>query len=151
MGGVNAGTSGRGGRRRSCLASYQVPGASIKRPSRRYHDRHEDGGHDQRLAETCIGQHRAPIGQPDEMQRTQQVPPVQAEPEHHQDGQQQKSDDAEQISAKTQTLIQASMKLGEAMYKAQQEGGATEGETGSDDDHVVDAEFEEVDDDKKSA
>jgi molecular chaperone DnaK len=61
------------------------------------------------------------------------------------------SDDAEQISAKTQTLIQASMKLGEAMYKAQQEGGATEGETGSDDEHVVDAEFEEVDDDKKSA
>jgi molecular chaperone DnaK len=63
------------------------------------------------------------------------------------------SDDAEDISAKTQTLIQASMKLGEAMYKAQQgetaeasEGGAT-----ASDDSVVDAEFEEVDDDKKSA
>jgi molecular chaperone DnaK len=64
--------------------------------------------------------------------------------------------DAEVISAKTQTLIQASMKLGEAMYAAQQggEGPASDAdaaEAGSDD--VVDAEFEEVGDDdhKKSA
>ncbi|MBW8816076.1 MAG: Hsp70 family protein, partial [Caulobacterales bacterium] len=64
------------------------------------------------------------------------------------------SGDAEAISAKTQALIQASMKLGEAMYKAQQGGegadGGTEGAAhagGSDD--VVDAEFEEVDGDKK--
>lgn len=71
------------------------------------------------------------------------------------------SDDAEAIAAKTQTLIQASMKLGEAMYKAQQDaGGQPSGEAqgsgaGSSDD-VVDAEFEEVDgapggDEKKSA
>jgi molecular chaperone DnaK len=65
------------------------------------------------------------------------------------------SGDAEAISAKTQTLIQASMKLGEAMYKAQQETGGSAGDEqpaqgGSDD--VVDAEFEEVDgDSKKSA
>ncbi|WP_334160773.1 molecular chaperone DnaK [Phenylobacterium sp.] len=63
-------------------------------------------------------------------------------------------DDAEAISSKTQALIQASMKLGEAMYKAQQESGqegaeATSDAGGSDD--VVDAEFEEVDDQKKSA
>ncbi len=61
--------------------------------------------------------------------------------------------DGEAISAKTQTLIQASMKLGEAMYKAQQDdaGEATaDGDEPKDD--VVDAEFEEVDgDDKKSA
>jgi molecular chaperone DnaK len=65
--------------------------------------------------------------------------------------------DAEVISAKTQTLIQASMKLGEAMYNAQQNPGgqaeadnAAEGQAHSDD--VVDAEFEEVDgDEKKSA
>jgi molecular chaperone DnaK len=62
-------------------------------------------------------------------------------------------DDAEAIAAKTQTLMQASMKLGEAMYKAQQEGG---GEAGAEaqpaaDDGVVDAEFEDVSDDKKSA
>ncbi|ODT87328.1 molecular chaperone DnaK [Phenylobacterium sp. SCN 70-31] len=60
--------------------------------------------------------------------------------------------DAEAISAKTQTLIQASMKLGEAMYKAQQgdagDGQPEDGPSASDD--VVDAEFEEVDgDDKK--
>jgi len=67
------------------------------------------------------------------------------------------SGDAEAISAKTQTLIQASMKLGEAMYKAQQGGagadadGGAEAAEGSSDD-VVDAEFEEVDGDgKKSA
>jgi molecular chaperone DnaK len=59
-------------------------------------------------------------------------------------------DDAEDISAKTQTLIQASMKLGEAMYKAQADAGEA-GEAEKADDGVVDAEFEEVDDDKKSA
>ncbi|WP_436015317.1 molecular chaperone DnaK [Phenylobacterium sp. LjRoot219] len=63
--------------------------------------------------------------------------------------------DAEVIAAKTQTLIQASMKLGEAMYNAQnnqgQAGDDADGQAhGSDD--VVDAEFEEVDgDEKKSA
>jgi molecular chaperone DnaK len=62
--------------------------------------------------------------------------------------------DAEAISTKTQALIQASMKLGEAMYKSQQGQGddaSADSETqGSED--VVDAEFEEVDgDDKKSA
>ncbi len=62
------------------------------------------------------------------------------------------SGDGEDIAAKTQTLIQASMKLGEAMYKAQQ-GEAGDGEASQPaDDGVVDAEFEEVsDDDKKSA
>jgi molecular chaperone DnaK len=60
--------------------------------------------------------------------------------------------DAEDIAAKTQTLIQASMKLGEAMYKAQQaEGGADGAAAEAADDGVVDAEFEEVDDSKKSA
>jgi molecular chaperone DnaK len=66
--------------------------------------------------------------------------------------------DAEVISAKTQTLIQASMKLGEAMYKAQQGGeGAEASADGAQGHHaggedVVDAEFEEVDgDEKKSA
>jgi molecular chaperone DnaK len=58
--------------------------------------------------------------------------------------------DAETIAAKTQTLIQASMKLGEAMYKAQQEGGEAAGEA-NDGEEVVDAEFEEVDDSHKPA
>jgi len=65
-----------------------------------------------------------------------------------------KGDDAEAISAKANTLAQASMKLGEAMYKAQQEGGdsgSSGGEAGAKKDDVVDAEFTEVDDDKKKS
>jgi len=53
-------------------------------------------------------------------------------------------DDAEAIAAKTQTLAQASMKLGEAMYKAQAAAESGE-EPEKADDGVVDAEFEEVD------
>jgi molecular chaperone DnaK len=64
------------------------------------------------------------------------------------------SEDAEAISTKTQTLLQASMKLGEAMYKAQTGEGAAqgegEGEAPKADDGVVDAEFEEVDDQKQA-
>ena len=60
--------------------------------------------------------------------------------------------DAEAISVKTKALIDASMKLGEAMYKAQAGDAAGEGGEQPQDDGVVDAEFEEVDgDDKKSA
>jgi molecular chaperone DnaK len=67
-----------------------------------------------------------------------------------------KGDDVSDIQAKTQTLAQASMKLGEAMYKAQQAeaGGAAPGAEGGEqpkDDNVVDAEFSEVDDNKKGA
>ena len=67
-----------------------------------------------------------------------------------------KGDDAEDIKAKTQTLAQASMKLGEAMYKAQQAGeaaadAAAAGAGNKPDDNVVDADFEEVDEDKKGA
>jgi molecular chaperone DnaK len=59
--------------------------------------------------------------------------------------------DAEAISAKTATLMQASMKLGEAMYQAQQGEAAAGASAGPADDGVVDAEFEEVKDDKQSA
>jgi len=67
------------------------------------------------------------------------------------------SDDADTIKAKTEALMQSSMKLGEAMYQAQQqaeagtEGGdqaASGGASGSSDETVVDADFEEVDDKK---
>ena len=68
-----------------------------------------------------------------------------------------KGDDADAIQAKTNALAQASMKLGEAMYKQQEgqsgEGGpgaAPGGEPGKKED-VVDAEFTEVDDDKKKS
>ena len=58
-----------------------------------------------------------------------------------------KGDDAEAIKAKTNTLAQASMKLGEAMYKQQAEADAKK-DAAKDD--VVDAEFTEVDDDKNN-
>jgi molecular chaperone DnaK len=72
-------------------------------------------------------------------------------------------EDVAAIKAKTDALAQASMKLGEAMYKAQQAGGGEEaaggaggaasggaqGGAGKPDDKVVDADFEEVDDQKR--
>jgi molecular chaperone DnaK len=58
-----------------------------------------------------------------------------------------KGDDAEAIKAKSNTLAQASMKLGEAMYKQQAESDAAK-DAAKDD--VVDAEFTEVDDDKNN-
>ena len=72
-------------------------------------------------------------------------------------------EDAEAIATATNTLTQSAMKLGEAVYKAQAEAEGEGAEAGDDgdggdadpapaDDTVVDAEFEEVDDDdsKKS-
>ena len=62
-------------------------------------------------------------------------------------------EDAEAIKEKTNALAEASMKLGEAMYKASQaeaEAKAAGGDKPAEDD-VVDADFEEVKDDKKSA
>src|SRR5881227_1149773 len=70
-----------------------------------------------------------------------------------------KGSDAAAITAKTNALAQASMKLGEAMYKQAQEGAAAagepggaarEGEASGKAEDVVDAEFTEVDDDKKN-
>ena len=71
-------------------------------------------------------------------------------------------EDAADITAKTEALSQSSMKLGEAMYKASQEnagGAAPDMDMGGDasnasgeaasDDGVVDADFEEVEEDNK--
>ncbi|MEQ1929935.1 MAG: molecular chaperone DnaK [Parvularculaceae bacterium] len=59
----------------------------------------------------------------------------------------------DEIVASEQTLLQASMKLGEAMYKANAgpapETGAEQPKDAADD-NVVDAQFEEVDGDKKN-
>jgi molecular chaperone DnaK len=62
-----------------------------------------------------------------------------------------KSDKTEDIKAKTQQLMTSSMKLGEAIYKAQQDtAGASKTDVKPDDKKdVVDAEFEEVKDDNK--
>jgi len=62
--------------------------------------------------------------------------------------------DAESIKAKTQTLMEVSMKLGQAIYEAQQaDAGSAEAKAGGGD-HVVDADYEEIkdeDDRKRSA
>ena len=66
-----------------------------------------------------------------------------------------KSEDIEDIKKKTETLVQASMKLGEAIYKSQQgtkpDSGKDDGkdEKEKKDDNVVDADFEEVKDENK--
>ena len=66
--------------------------------------------------------------------------------------------DVEDIKKKTQSLIQVSMKLGEAVYKSQQKPGAdktdnTKDAKPNDKDNVVDADFEDVkeEDKEKSA
>ena len=72
------------------------------------------------------------------------------------------SADAATLRSKTENLAQLAMKLGEAMYRAQAEaaGGGSDGgpDVGGDagggaerDDNVVDADFEEVEEDKKKS
>jgi len=92
--------------------------------------------------EKALAEHGDKVGQPEKDAITTAIADLKSALE---------GDDAESIAAKTQTLAQASMKLGEAMYAAQQGGGEGAGTEGGGDD-VVDAEFEEVSgDEKKSA
>ncbi len=62
-------------------------------------------------------------------------------------------EDIDDITAKTQALTQAAMKIGETIYKAQQENAAEDGTpeapAAADDADIVDADFEEVDDEQK--
>jgi molecular chaperone DnaK len=67
------------------------------------------------------------------------------------------SKDSEDIKKKTQNLIQASMKLGEAVYKSQQKDQSKD-DSGKDDkpdnkdkENVVDADFEDVKEDKEKS
>ena len=66
----------------------------------------------------------------------------------------------EAMKQKTQDLTQSSMKMGEAMYKDQQAAGGAAGaeqpqsdnkQEAPKDDDVIDADYEEVDDDKKAS
>ncbi|WP_072395545.1 molecular chaperone DnaK [Hyphomicrobium sp. CS1GBMeth3] len=64
------------------------------------------------------------------------------------------SDDVERIKSATTSLAQVAMKIGEAIYAAKGGDGAASDEASSEksgDDNVVDADFEEVKDDKKKA
>ena len=66
-----------------------------------------------------------------------------------------KTENIDDIKKKTEALVQASMKLGEAIYKSQQntkpDSNKDEGkdDKGKKDDNVVDADFEEVKDENK--
>ena len=65
-----------------------------------------------------------------------------------------KGSDNEDIKKKTETLVQASMKLGEAIYKSQEKKPDASNDTdkndeGKKDDNVVDADFEEVKEENK--
>ena len=64
--------------------------------------------------------------------------------------------DSEDIKKKTQSLIQVSMKLGEAVYKSQQKTKETKGKESKDakpedKENVVDADFEDVKEDKEKS
>ena len=66
--------------------------------------------------------------------------------------------DIEDIKKKTQSLIQVSMKLGEAVYKSQQKPNDSDKGPGgpkrakpNDKDNVVDADFEDVKEDKEKS
>ncbi|RBI77575.1 molecular chaperone DnaK [Roseovarius sp. TE539] len=65
-------------------------------------------------------------------------------------------DDAEKIKSGIQNVTDAAMKLGEAIYKSSQEeaddgpASADEGSSAQGDDDIVDADFEDLDDDKRA-
>ena len=64
------------------------------------------------------------------------------------------TDNADKIKSGIQNVTEAAMKLGEAIYKASQEDGEDEpmaaDEAGAGDDDIVDADFEDLDDDKRA-
>ncbi|SLN17772.1 Chaperone protein DnaK [Roseivivax jejudonensis] len=68
------------------------------------------------------------------------------------------NDDAEKIRAGIQNVTEAAMKLGEAIYKSQSAEGSSEdapeasdeAQSGSGDDDIVDADFEDLDDSKRA-
>jgi molecular chaperone DnaK len=67
-----------------------------------------------------------------------------------------KGTDVEEVKKKTQSLIQVSMKLGEAVYKSQQKDQTTKPDKGDDKkdsnkEDVVDADYEDVKDDKEKS
>ena len=63
------------------------------------------------------------------------------------------TENADKIKSGIQNVMEASMKLGEAIYKASQEEAgeeAPEADAGPADDDIVDADFEDLDDDKRA-
>ena len=69
---------------------------------------------------------------------------------------QMETEDAGKIRSGIQNVTEAAMKLGEAIYKAEQEKAAGEAPEEDDeprgvDDDIVDADFEDLDDDKRAS
>ncbi|MEL7081977.1 MAG: Hsp70 family protein, partial [Pseudomonadota bacterium] len=64
------------------------------------------------------------------------------------------TENADKIKSGIQNVTEAAMKLGEAIYKSSQEDGVDIGlfvaSPRSDDDDIVDAEFEDLDDNKRA-
>ncbi|SNR38638.1 molecular chaperone DnaK [Puniceibacterium sediminis] len=63
------------------------------------------------------------------------------------------NDNADKIKSGIQNVTEASMRLGEAIYKAQSDGGDDEpkgADQGGSDDDIVDADFEDLDDSKRA-
>ena len=66
------------------------------------------------------------------------------------------SEDSGKIRSGIQNVTEAAMRLGEAIYKAEQEKAGEEAPEGADeprgvDDDIVDADFEDLDDDKRAS
>jgi len=95
-------------------------------------------------SEKALKEHGDKVGAPEKEAIEQAVTALRSELE---------GEDAEAITTKTNDLMQASMKLGEAMYKASQEEVAhADAARDSARDDVIDADFKEVNkDDKKGA
>ena len=100
-------------------------------------------------AEKSVAEHGDKVSQEDKSAIEQAIADLKASVE---------AGDAEDIKARSETLANASMKLGQAIYEASQaEAAEAEADASADaakDEDVVDADFEEIDDDedkKKSA
>src|SRR5271166_2218745 len=78
------------------LAGQHRGSQQSKHRLRGNHERHEDGRDNQRVAKAGVGQDRPPVRQADIAQGPEQVPPVQAQPDHDENGQQQEREHPEQ-------------------------------------------------------
>jgi hypothetical protein len=94
------------------IHSQSTPIASGAQPARQHrggdqaehglhghHNGDEGQGDDQRGRKRPVGEHRLPIVQSDISNRAEQIPAVQAQPEHHQHRQEQERHHAEQAGS----------------------------------------------------
>ena len=132
-----------------CRTTNRSDGQGCRRARRRRQEEQGDGGSQEPwrspdpLDREIMSEHGDKISDADKSAVTAAIDDLKAALE---------GDNAEEIQTKTNTLSQAAMKLGEAMYQAQSEAAA-EGDAesdagGSPEEDIVDADFEEVQDDE---